>query len=386
MMIPIVDALAQVAAAEPVELNDADQDHEQGENAPLAVPDDSSSAAAATETDPIVEFKVSNQGQNRPVVLQEMGKQPSKFFLSETQKKARVDRQRNLLLMAVAYAANIGGTGVITGSPPNLVVPQILETRFGDSTGLTFASWMAFAVPIVAVNLILSWLWLSYMAWRDEKRHMIPGEEDIDKKQKEAQIMKVIKQKYTNLGPIRCHELSALICFVIVMLLWFFRKPLFMPGWGDWFVFMTERGKKVTVGGATPAILLVLVVFALPTHYKFWPFQAWNKTPQSSPSLIDWKTVCIKLPWGVILLLGGGFALSDACVKSGLSKWLIDRLMILVGLPPWLINVIVCVTTVGLTQVRTYGRNNYFYTSRNLVRFISRWLRTPQRQMCCCPS
>ena len=125
----------------------------------------------------------------------------------------------------------------------------------------------------------------------------------------------------------------------------------FISGWGDLFVFMTERGKKVTVGSATPAILMVLIVFALPTRYRFWPFQAFNKIPESSPSLIDWKTIETRLPWGVILLLGGGFAVSDACTKSGLSAWLVERLMILVGLPAWLINVIVCVSTAALTQV-----------------------------------
>jgi len=124
-----------------------------------------------------------------------------------------------------------------------------------------------------------------------------------------------------------------------------------MAGWGELFTYMTERGKKVTVGGATPAILMVLVVFALPTRYRFWPFQAFNKIPESSPSLISWKTIETKLPWGVIILLGGGFAVSDACTKSGLSAWLVQRLMVLVGLPAWLICVIVCVSTAALTQV-----------------------------------
>lgn len=55
------------------------------------------------------------------------------------------ETERNFLLMSIAYAANIGGTGVITGSPPNLVVPDVLSQNFGPDTGLTFASWMAFA-------------------------------------------------------------------------------------------------------------------------------------------------------------------------------------------------------------------------------------------------
>jgi len=346
MMIPIVDAIAQVS----VEGQDPDEDLDDAANkeeAPLASQDPSNA-----DTEPMVEYNVVDSGNGqRPVALVQVGKKTSKYFISETQKKAKVERQRNLLLMAVAYSANIGGTGVITGSPPNLVVPQVLENRFGDSTGLTFASWMAFAVPLMSINLILSWIWLSYLGWKENKRYQLPGEDNIDPKQKEAQILNVMKRKYDSLGPLRCHELSVLICFIIVILLWFFRKPLFMFGWGDLFTFMTARGKKVTVGSATPAILMVLVVFALPTRYRFWPFQALNKAPESSPSLIDWKTVETKLPWGVILLLGGGFAVSDACTKSGLSKWLVAKCMVLVGLPAWLINTIVCVLTVVLTQV-----------------------------------
>lgn len=105
-----------------------------------------------------------------------------------------------------------------------------MEGRFGDGTGLTFASWMAFCVPVMSINLILSWVWLSYLGWREEKKHKIPGEETIDNKAKEAQIMKMMKQKHESLGPIRCHELSVLICFVTVICLWFFRKPIFMFG------------------------------------------------------------------------------------------------------------------------------------------------------------
>ena len=81
----------------------------------------------------MVEYNVVDSGNGqRPVALVQVGKKTSKYFISETQKKAKVERQRNLLLMAVAYSANIGGTGVITGSPPNLVVPQVsIEKNIG---------------------------------------------------------------------------------------------------------------------------------------------------------------------------------------------------------------------------------------------------------------
>ena len=82
----------------------------------------------------MVEYNVVDSGNGqRPVALVQVGKKTSKYFISETQKKARVERQRNLLLMSVAYSANIGGTGVITGSPPNLVVPQVSLNIINDN-------------------------------------------------------------------------------------------------------------------------------------------------------------------------------------------------------------------------------------------------------------
>ena len=119
MMIPIVDAIAQVSVEgqDPDDFDDANNK----EDAPLASQDPSNA-----DTEPMVEYNVVDGGNGqRPVALVQVGKKTSKYFISETQKKAKVERQRNLLLMSVAYSANIGGTGVITGSPPNLVVPQV---------------------------------------------------------------------------------------------------------------------------------------------------------------------------------------------------------------------------------------------------------------------
>ena len=79
--------------------------------------------------------------------------------------------QRNYLLLGLAMSSNIGGTGVVTGTPPNLVAPDVLR-KYGEGTsGLTFASWMAFAIPVMLVNLLLAWLWLQQlMAWTLGKR------------------------------------------------------------------------------------------------------------------------------------------------------------------------------------------------------------------------
>lgn len=353
MMIPIVEAIAQVSIVDPHTTTEMVEDTQEDEKAPLAAPDEGHEEGSVDTTPMVAIISQKKEKAAEDEEKKSVGKNSLK--LSETDRDVAVEKQRNLLLIAVAYSANIGGTGVITGSPPNLVVPQVMQNRFGPDTGLNFASWMAFAIPLMSVNLIISWLWLIFLAWNRNRKaagqNMSDEDTPEEKKEKQAQISAVMRQRYDALGKITTHELSVLLCFVTVIGLWFFRRPLFMPGWGELFVFSTERGKTVSVGSATPAILMVLVVFALPTHYKFWPFQSMNTPPESSPSLISWKTVETKLPWGVIILLGGGFALSDACEKSGLSKWMVQRLLILVGMPPWLINLIVCAVTVGLTQV-----------------------------------
>ena len=134
-------------------------------------------------------------------------------------------------------------------------------------------------------------------------------------------IKDVMRKQLESLGHTSTHEWSILICFITLIFLWFFREPMFIDGWGDILKRITDRGSQSTVGDATPALLMVMVIFALPTHYRFWPFQSRDIKSKKSPSLVSWELIEKKLPWGVILLLGGGFALSDACTKTGEIFW-----------------------------------------------------------------
>ena len=255
--------------------------------------------------------------------------------------------ERNFLLMSIAYAANIGGTGVVTGSPPNLVVPESLNKNFGPSTGLTFASWMAFAIPVMLLNLVLAWLWLQKLqSWYQE------GGEKRSKDQEER-AMRVIKESYNKLGSMSMHEVQVFVLFLLLILLWFFKTPLFMPGWGDIFNVGTARGSTVVVGSATPAILMSVLLFILPQDYNFWPFVPWSGNVQNSPSLITWRLIETKMCWGVIFLLGGGFALADASQKSGLSTLLVSQLnkLNMNTLPFWLVNFVICLMTVSITNI-----------------------------------
>ena len=119
--------------------------------------------------------------------------------------------ERNFLLLSIAYASNIGGTGVVTGSPPNLVVPDSLIKKFGPNTGLTFASWMAFSIPCMLVCTVIAWLWLQKLqSWSP-----VTGAED--NQEKEERAMKVIRERHKELGRMSMHEAQVLLLFIILI-------------------------------------------------------------------------------------------------------------------------------------------------------------------------
>ena len=255
--------------------------------------------------------------------------------------------ERNFLLLSIAYASNIGGTGVVTGSPPNLVVPDSLIKKFGPNTGLTFASWMAFSIPCMLVCTLIAWLWLQKLqSWS-------PVTGDDNNQEKEERAMKVIRERYKELGRMSMHEAQVLLLFIVLILLWFFKSPHFMVGWADLFESDTSRGMVVTVGSASPAILTCILLFILPQSYDFWPFAPWSHAMTNAPSLITWRLIETKMCWGVIFLLGGGFALADASQKSGLSTLLVAQLntLELNTLPIWLVNFIIAMMTVTITNI-----------------------------------
>lgn len=249
--------------------------------------------------------------------------------------------------LTAAYASTLGGIGTMVGSGTNLTMKGIFEERFPDSSGINFAAWMLYAVPVMLLMGFLIWLWLQVM-YMGLFRPKSKEARDIDiGKQGEQVAAKVIEEKYRELGPITWHEFCVGIIFLCVVFLWFFRKPEFVPGWPS---FVTN----LKVKDSTAAITAIILLFALPAKLDF--LNAFSKDPSKrptkpSPGMINWKVIHQKMHWSLIFVLGGGFAIATGSTKSGLSKMLGESLTGLSSMNVVAILLMVCLFSGTVTEL-----------------------------------
>jgi sodium-dependent dicarboxylate transporter 2/3/5 len=214
------------------------------------------------------------------------------------------------LLLGVAYAASIGGLGTPIGSPPNLVAIAVFEENTGQT--LHFAEWMGFGLPVLILFLPLAWLWLT-RGLRGSREIQLP-----------------------ELGPWRTAEVRVLTVFAITALLWMTRTQ---PN-GGWNAAVEAlwsfEGSGTLIGDSTVALLMAVVMFLV--------------SDGKGGRLMDWDTA-VRLPWGILLLFGGGLALAKAFTASGLSGAIGD---VMQGLTTWHVLgliLVTCTLTTFLTEV-----------------------------------
>ena len=195
------------------------------------------------------------------------------------------------MLLSIAFSANIGGTATLIGTPPNLVMYEYINKYPGHP--VTFGSWMLLCVPLMVVNLALAWLWLQLIYLplpfcAQKKRGSSDGDTEIA--DTGDNITRLLRTRYEELGGMTRHEKSVLSLFLVLVMLWMTRAPGFVSGWGV----LVPPG----VADATPALLIALIMFVVPV------------SEDGSP-MLTWPLVQSRLAWGVIILLGGGFALAE---------------------------------------------------------------------------
>lgn len=242
------------------------------------------------------------------------------------------ERTKNLsvaLLLGIAYGASAGGIATLVGTPPNLSLTRIFAILFPQAPPITFGQWFLMGLPLTVTMLVIVWLLLTRVFYRSPEDLRLSSD--------------VIDSEYRALGPMRFEEIMVAIVFGLTALLWVFRADLevgslMIPGWSR-----LIPNTAVMIDDGTVAIGMALLLFVIP---------AANRAPDGGQprALLD-LSVFQQLPWHIVLLFGGGFALATGFHESGLSKFIGGGFSGLEGTPPAVMVPAISTTLTFLTEL-----------------------------------
>lgn len=213
------------------------------------------------------------------------------------------------LMLAIAYSASIGGMATLIGTPPNLVLAGVIKTSYNIE--ISFLQWMSFGLPISVLLLFICWLYLTRIAFKFKNEGFDSGLNEINQ-----QIKKLGKMSY--------EEKSVMIVFITTALAWVVQSFVikkFIPAIDDTII----------------AIICAVILFILP-----------NK--DHDKKLLNWEDTT-RLPWGILLLFGGGMALAKGFDSSGLAVWIGNQMTMLDSIPLLLLLLILITIVNFLTEI-----------------------------------
>ncbi|WP_432743407.1 DASS family sodium-coupled anion symporter [Streptomyces sp. JH002] len=222
------------------------------------------------------------------------------------------------LMLAIAYSASIGGLATLVGSLPNLIMKGFVEQSYGVTIG--FMDWMKLALPVTVLFLIFTWIYLTRIAFKVKLSNVAGGRD-------------AVREELAGLGPMSRGEWSVLVVFACTVTLWLFRDQL-----SDWSALTDVLPFMAHLTDEGIAITAAVILFLIPVDTS------------AGEHAIDWRRVQEGIPWGVLLLFGGGLSLALAVQETGLSAYIGDQMNGLKALPTVLLIGAVCAIVLTITE------------------------------------
>ena len=229
------------------------------------------------------------------------------------------------LMLAIAYGCSVGGITTLVGTPPNLSFVRIFEIIFPEAPPIAFGQWLVLGLPIGVTMLIIAWLLIT--------RVFYPASSEI------TVDREVVRRERSQLGSVSFEERVVLGVFAATAALWVFRIDLQLgfltiPGWSRLLPF------PEMIDDGTVAIAIASILFFVPTQDR-----SRGDLRVMGPDIIP------RLPWDIVLLFGGGFALAAGFQQTGLAQIIGRQFELLANLPTVLTILLVCLTLTFLTEL-----------------------------------
>jgi sodium-dependent dicarboxylate transporter 2/3/5 len=211
------------------------------------------------------------------------------------------------LMLGIAYSATIGGMSTLVGTAPNIVFSAFMQETY--NVEISMASWMSLGVPLASIMLFFAWVILT--------KYIFPIEFVTTNETKNY-----LKKMLEDLGPLSNDELKITLVFALTAIAWITRSYLdnFISG-------LTDAGI---------AIIAAIILFIIPSNNK-GELLNWDKSKD--------------LPWGLLILFGGGLSIASQINSSGLGLWIGETLNILSSVPPLFLILAVAALIIFLTEI-----------------------------------